>query len=442
MLPQEIIRKKRDGAALTDEELDFVVRGICGGFSEAQVSAFAMAVFFRGMNARERVAFTRAMTASGTVLRWDDLKLGGPVLDKHSTGGVGDKVSIMLAPMVAACGGFVPMISGRGLGHTGGTLDKLGSIPGYRADPDIATFRRVVAQVGCAIIGQTAELAPADKRLYAVRDVTATVESIPLISASILSKKLAAGLDGLVMDVKTGSGAFMEDPAMARILAKTLVSIGQGAGLPITALLTDMNEVLGKTVGHALEMGEVVAYLTTNQREARLHEITLALAAEMLQLGGLCASADEGRKKAQSALDDGRVAEIFSRMVAALGGPSDYLENYARYRLPAKVVKPFRAVRAGTITGMDARAVGVAAITLGGGRRTTGDVIDLTVGFSDFRPVGTRVEAGDVIALVHARNAMEADAAIAELQEAVRISDDAPALQPMISARITAQTPE
>ncbi len=437
MLPQEIIRKKREGAALSDEELAFVVRGICsGGFSDAQAAAFAMAVFFQGMTARERVSFTRAMTASGTVLRWDDFKLGGPVLDKHSTGGVGDKVSIMLAPLVAACGGFVPMISGRGLGHTGGTLDKLSVIPGYRADPDIDTFRRVVRQAGCAIIGQTAELAPADKRLYAIRDVTGTVESIPLISASILSKKLAAGLEGLVMDVKTGSGAFMKDPAQARMLAESLVSIGGGAGLPVTALLTDMDQVLGVNVGHALEMDEAVAYLTTSRREPRLHAITLALAAEMLCLGGLAASPEEGRQKALAALDSGRAAEFFSRMVAALGGPRDFLENYARYRLPVRIVKPFAAPRAGAIMGMDCRAVGVAAIGLGGGRRTTSDVIDPTVGFSDFRPVGTRVRAGEAIALVHASDEAKADAAIAELGEAVRIGDEAPAPLPVVSARI------
>src|SRR5665213_1674111 len=232
-IPQEVIRKKRDGGALTTAELQFLVRGLTdGSLSEGQVAAFAMAVFFRGMTGDERVAFTRAMRDSGIVLRWDDLALSGPVLDKHSTGGVGDKVSLMLAPMVAACGGFVPMISGRGLGHTGGTLDKMGVIPGYSADPDIETFRRVVKEVGCAIIGQTADLAPADRRLYAIRDVTATVESVPLIAASILSKKLAEGLDGLVSDVKVGSGAFMDDPAKARMLAKTLVGIGHGAGLP------------------------------------------------------------------------------------------------------------------------------------------------------------------------------------------------------------------
>ncbi|HYS45800.1 MAG TPA: thymidine phosphorylase, partial [Rhizomicrobium sp.] len=393
-----------------------------------------------GMLPAECVALTDAMTHSGRVLDWRDL--GKPVVDKHSTGGVGDKTSLMLAPILAAAGAAVPMISGRGLGHTGGTLDKMDAIPGYQSRPSLDRIRAAMVATGAAMVGQTDELAPADKRLYAVRDVTATVESIPLISASILSKKLAAGLEGLVMDVKTGSGAFMSDPAKARMLAKTLVSIGKGAGLPVTALLTDMDEVLGRTVGHALEMDEVVVFLTTSQCEARLYEVTLALAVEMLQLGGLCASLDEGRKKAQSALQSGRAAEVFSRMVAALGGPGDYLENYARYRLPAKVIKPFRAVRAGVIAGMDARAVGVAAITLGGGRRTTSDVIDLTVGFSDFRPVGTRVEAGDAIALVHAEGDAKAEAAIAELQEAVRIGDEAPAVQPVISGRITAQTPE
>ena len=438
MLPQELIRKKRDGGALTAAELQFVVKGITdNSFSEGQVSAFAMAVFFRGMNGDERVAFTRAMRDSGIVLRWDDLKLGGPVLDKHSTGGVGDKVSIMLAPMVAACGGFVPMISGRGLGHTGGTLDKMGVIPGYRVDPDIATFRTVVKDVGCAIIGQTADLAPADRRLYAIRDVTATVESIPLISASILSKKLAAGLEGLAMDVKTGSGAFMDDPAKARMLAKTLVGIGHGAGLPITALLTDMDEVLGTTVGHALEMDETVAYLTGSQREARLHECTLALAAEMLLLGKLVATVEEGKAKAQAALDSGAAAEYFTRMVTALGGPSDYLQNYAHYRMPAKIIRPFAAPNAGYIAGMNCRDVGVAAIGLGGGRRKASDVIDLTVGFSDFRTVGSKLAAGDPVCLVHARNTMEADAAIAELTEAVRFAEVAPAPQPVVSARIT-----
>jgi thymidine phosphorylase len=439
MIPQEIIRKKRDGGALSTAEIQFVVQGITDNtLSEGQVAAFAMAVFFRGLDGNERVALTTAMRDSGQVLRWRDIGIDGPVLDKHSTGGVGDKVSIMLAPMVAACGGFVPMISGRGLGHTGGTLDKMGVIPGYRVDPDIAKFRQVVKEVGCAIIGQTADLAPADRRLYAVRDVTATVESIPLISASILSKKLAAGLEGLAMDVKTGSGAFMADPAKARMLAKTLVGIGHGAGLPITALLTDMDEVLGTTVGHALEMDEAVAYLTGGPRDARLHDVTVALAAEMLCLGKLAASVEEGRAKAQACLDDGRAAEFFSRMVTALGGPSDYLAAYYdKYRLPAKVVKSFQAGRDGYLVGMDCREVGVAAIGLGGGRRKASDVIDLTVGFSQFRSVGAKLMAGEIICLVHAPDEARADAAIAELSAAIRIGDDAPAPAPTVSGRIT-----
>ena len=441
-IPQELIRKKRDGGALSEAELQFMVHGFTdGGLSEGQVAAFAMAVFFRGMNGDERVALTWAMRDSGTVLRWDDLNLGGPVLDKHSTGGVGDKVSLMLAPMVAACGGFVPMISGRGLGHTGGTLDKMGVIPGYRADPDIATFRKVVKEAGCAIIGQTADLAPADRRLYAVRDVTATVESIPLIAASILSKKLAAGLEGLVMDVKSGSGAFIADPAAARMLARTLVGIGHGAGLPITALLTDMDEVLGGTVGHALEMDEAVAYLTGGPRDARLHEVTLALAGEMLCLGKLAATPEEGQAKAQGALDSSAAAEHFSRMVTALGGPPDYLEKYQSYRLPAPVIKPFAAPRAGYLSAMDCRDVGVAAIGLGGGRRKPSDAIDPAVGFSAFRSLGAKLEAGDPICLVHARNETQADAAIAALDAAMRIADEAPPPQRVVSARITDAAP-
>ncbi len=305
MLPQEIIRKKRDGHELSEHEISLLVHYITGGgFTDSQISAFAMAVFFRGMTLEERVALTRAMTYSGTVLLWEGLN--GPVLDKHSTGGVGDKVSLMLAPIVAACGGFVPMISGRGLGHTGGTLDKLGAIPGYRATPDLDTLRRVVRDVGCAIIGQTVDLAPADQRFYAVRDVTATVESIPLICASILSKKLAAGLNGLVMDVKAGSGAFMSDLRSARELAESIVRIAQGAGLPTVALLSDMGEVLGSTAGNALEVEEALDYLTGRVRERRLHGVTMALAGEMLALGKLAASPEDGRAKAQAALDFGR----------------------------------------------------------------------------------------------------------------------------------------
>src|ERR671916_1445793 len=287
MLPQEIIRVKRDGGALHADEIASFIEGLTSGrVSEGQAASFAMAVFFRGLSVEERVALTRAMTRSGEVLRWD---LPGPVLDKHSTGGVGDTVSLPLAPAVAACGGFVPMISGRGLGHTGGTLDKLDAIPGYASQPDIALFRRVTRDVGCAIIGQTADLAPADKRLYAIRDVTATVESIDLITASILSKKLAAGLQGLVMDVKFGSGAFMRDPSDARALAESLVLVANGAGLPTIALLTDMDQPLASSAGNALEVAYTADYLTGRRREKRFHQVTVELCTEMLVVGGLAA---------------------------------------------------------------------------------------------------------------------------------------------------------
>jgi thymidine phosphorylase len=441
VLPQELIRKKRDGHALTDDEIAQVVRGITENtFTESQVSAFAMAVFFRGMNAAERVAFTRAMTHSGRVLSWDEHAVGGPVLDKHSTGGVGDKVSIMLAPIVAACGGVVPMISGRGLGHTGGTLDKMGCIPGYVVNPDIETFQRVTREVGCAIIGQTADLAPADRRLYAVRDVTATVESIPLISASILSKKLAAGLSGLAMDVKTGSGAFMADPAQAKELAETLVSIGKGAGLPITALITDMDSVLGATAGHTLEMIETLDYLTGNgTRDARLHEVVIALAAEMLLLGALVPNLEEGRDEAQQALDSGRATETFSRMVSALGGPNDFVEKSGQYLKPAPVVKDVIARRTGYLQHYNTRDVGVQLIDLGGGRRTTADVLNLEVGFSDIVHYGTKVAKGDVIAKVHAADEAAANASVAVLGRILHIDDPEPPARSIIATRITGE---
>src|SRR5438270_2531437 len=301
MLPAELIRRKRDGHALAAEEVAFLVEGIArGSLSDAQVGALAMALFLNGMEPAERVALTLAMRDSGTVLRWEGDR---PVLDKHSTGGVGDKVSLLLAPIVAACGGAVPMISGRGLGHTGGTLDKLEAIPGYDVAPDPERLRRAVARAGCAIVGQTARLAPADRRLYAIRDATATVESIPLIVASILSKKLAAGLDALVMDVKTGSGAMMPSLEQARELAQAIVEVAVGNGLPTTALLTDMNQVLGRSAGNAVEVRESIDHLTGAASEPRLREVTLALSAELLTLGGVHAQLSDARAAAQAALD-------------------------------------------------------------------------------------------------------------------------------------------
>lgn len=438
MLPQEIIRKKRDGHELSAEEIAFVAHGIHdGSLSEGQVAAFAMAVFFRGMTTAERVAFTLGLTNSGTTLEWKSLALPGPVIDKHSSGGVGDKVSLMLAPIVAACGAFVPMISGRGLGHTGGTLDKLSAISGYETQPDLATFRKVVREVGCAVIGQTDDLAPADRRLYATRDVTATVESIPLIVSSILSKKVAEGLDGLVMDVKCGSGAFCDTEATARDLAESLVAVANQAGLPTIALITDMDRVLGRNVGNALEVIEAVKYLKgEGTRDPRLHEVTMVLAGEMVALGGLAPDAVAGRMRAEAMLADGRAADVFARMVAALGGPDDFLEHAPRYLAHAPVIRPCNAGRSGYVAGMDARQVGIAVVALGGGRAHADDAIDPSVGLTDVIDVGASIRAGSPLCIVHAASDADADQAIEILQQAIHIEDGAPAERPTIIDRI------
>jgi thymidine phosphorylase len=359
------------------------------------------------------------------------------VIDKHSTGGVGDKVSLMLAPIVAACGGFVPMISGRGLGHTGGTLDKLRTIPGYRVQPDIEEFRRVVRTAGCAIVGQTDDLAPADRRLYAIRDVTGTVESVPLLVSSILSKKLAAGLDGLVMDVKTGSGAFAADAAMTRELAEALVEVANGAGLPTVALISDMDSVLGRTVGNAVEVAETIAYLRDpGGADSRLHALVIELAAEMLVLGRLAADIGSGRLRAERALREGSAAERFARMVAALGGPGDILEQPDRHLAAAPVVRACTARRSGYVIGMNARQIGIGVFMLGGGRARAADAIDGRVGLTEVIGVGARVEPGNAMALIHAASEEQASAADAVLQEAIRIGPSAPAARPMIEARI------
>jgi thymidine phosphorylase len=436
MLPQEIIRAKRDGEPLASEEIAFFVRGITdGSISEGQVAAFAMAVFFRGMALGEVVELTLSMMRSGDVLRWD---LPGPVVDKHSTGGVGDNVSLMLAPMLAACGAFVPMISGRGLGHTGGTLDKLESIPGYQAKPDNALFSRVVREVGCAIIGQTGRLAPADQRLYAIRDVTATVESIPLITASILSKKLAAGLSALVMDVKSGSGAFMPTLALARELAESIARVASGAGVPTVSLITDMNEPLASAAGNAVEVLNAVDYLTGVRRAARLHEVTLALAAEPLVARGLAADLSAARAALHRALDSGAAAERFERMVAALGGPSRLLSQ-ARALLPAApVVVAAPAPMAGFVQAIDARALGLAVVELGGGRRAPADAVDPAVGLTEIAGIGAEVDAGAPLALVHARSEAAAEEAAARLAAAYRIGEARPGPGPAVIARIAA----
>ena len=426
MLAQEIIRSKRDGHTLGEAQIQHFVRGLVdGSWSEGQVAALAMAIYLRGMGRSECVALTHAMRHSGRVMAWPDMP--GPVLDKHSSGGVGDKVSLMLAPMVAACGGYVPMISGRGLGHTGGTCDKLAAIPGYRTTPEAKVFDQVVRSVGCAIIGQTGDLAPADRRLYAIRDVTATVESVPLITASILSKKLAAGLHGLVMDVKCGNGAFAISRDVADQLAHNIVSVASRAELKTAALITDMNQVLGHSVGNALETAEAIRYLSgeggNTAREARQHEITLALGAELLVLGGLAAHTAAARVQLQAALDSGAAAERFARMVAALGGPSDLLENPAKYLAAAPVVLPVPATRAGVLSAMHTRDIGLSVLGLGGGRRKPEDTIDARVGLSHMQPLGTRLTVGEPLAFVHAADRPSADRAIAQLQAACTMSD-------------------
>jgi thymidine phosphorylase len=435
MLPQEIIRKKRDGLPLTKAEIAFMVKGLTeGAVTEGQVAAFAMAVFFRGMTRDEAVALTLAMRDSGTVLDWRDLN--GPVLDKHSTGGIGDNVSLMLAPALAACGAFLPMISGRGLGHTGGTLDKLDSIPGYSTQPDNALFRRVVKEVGCAVIGQTADLAPADKRVYAIRDVTATVESIPLITASILSKKLAAGLGGLVLDVKTGSGAFMQKIEDSRGLAKSLVEVANGAGLKTSALITDMNEPLASAAGNSVEVMNAVEFLTGARVDKRLHEVTVALGGELLALGGLAADDADGRKQIAAAFASGRAAEIFGRMVAGLGGPVDFVEKPTKYLKAAPVMRPAVAAREGIVTAIDTRAIGIAVVELGGGRLRAADAIDHSVGFTKLAGLGAKVGKDAPLAMLHARDEATAARAEQSLRAAYQIADAAPAPGKVVYERI------
>ncbi|MCC5881050.1 MAG: thymidine phosphorylase [Halomonas sp.] len=427
-LPQELIRAKRDGEALLPEAIVELVEGISdGSLSDAQVGALAMAIFLNGMNAGETVALTEAVRDSGEVLAWRDLDLTGPVLDKHSTGGVGDLVSLVLGPWVAACGGFVPMVSGRGLGHTGGTLDKLEAIPGYDIAPSRERFRRLVREAGVAIVGQTAELAPADRRLYAIRDVTATVESLPLIVSSILGKKLACGLDALVMDVKSGSGAFMATLEKSRELAETIAEVASRAGTPTTALLTDMSQPLAPCAGNAVEVREAIALLTCektgDKRNGRLLEVTRTLAAELLMAGKLAESRDAALALLNERLASGAAAERFARMVTGLGGPADLLEHHDRYLPQAPVVRPVHAERSGRVTRMDTRAVGLAVVALAGGRRAPNDAIDPAVGLTGIAALGEEVDGERPLAWVHARSEADAERAAAQLKAAIEVND-------------------
>lgn len=424
-LPQEIIRRKRDGHVLTAEEIKAFVQGVVDNtVSEGQIAAFAMTLFFQEMTMPERIALTCAMRDSGEVLNWQHMNFDGPVVDKHSTGGVGDVTSLMLGAMVAACGGYVPMISGRGLGHTGGTLDKLESIAGYNITPSNALFGQVTKEAGFAIIGQTNALAPADKRIYATRDITATVDNISLITASIVSKKLAAGVDALVMDVKVGAGAFMPTYQASQELAQSIVDVANGAGTKTTALLTDMNQVLASSAGNAVEVREAVRFLTGEYRNPRLLEVTLALCAEMLVLAKLATDTQNARARLQQVLDNGSAAERFGKMVAGLGGPNDFIERYDHHLGQAEIIKPVFATQSGVVSSMDTRAIGMSIVEMGGGRRVASDAIDYLVGIDQIVRLGDNIDSQRPLAMIHARNEAQWQQAAKALQQAITIGGD------------------
>lgn len=436
MTPYELIRRKRDGGELSADELRALLDGYAQGrLADEQMAAFLMAVFFRGLTARELAVFVQAILESGAQL--DLSGIPGPKVDKHSTGGVGDKVSLVLAPLVASLGVVVPMMSGRSLGHTGGTLDKLESIPGFRTDLTIAELRAQLERIGCVLIGQTDEIAPLDRKLYALRDATATVESIPLIASSIMSKKLAEGAEALVLDVKLGGGAFLPDEARALELARTMVEIGRVRGRQVTAITTAMDRPLGYAVGNALEMEEAILMLQGEGPED-LREVVLVLAAEMLVLGGVAADGERARDDAAAALADGRALQRMAAIIEAQGGNPVVLEDPAV--LPqAPVRRVLEAGASGWIHEVDARRIGEAAVRLGAGRTAMGGPIDLAVGFHITAKPGQRVEAGEPLATVHARREADAEAGLRALAEAIRIGEgEAPELLPLIGRRITA----
>jgi len=440
MLPQEIIRKKRDQQKLSNEDIQSFMRGIVEGkVSEGQTAAMCMAIVLNGMDMEERVSLTTAMAHSGRVMEWQSENLNGPILDKHSTGGIGDKVSLILAPIIAACGGYVPMISGRGLGHTGGTLDKMDAIPGYVSQPDLNLLKKAVRETGAAIIGATPDLAPADRTVYAIRDVTATVESIDLITASILSKKLAAGLDALIMDVKYGTGAFMQNYDEAKQLADSLVAVANGAGMPTVALLTDMNQVLGRNAGNALEVYETVDFLTGKARDQRLYEVTVSLTAELLVLGNLAETIVEARQYIDAVLENGKAAEKFAQMIHVLGGPSDLLEKPDLYLAAAPVIREIYPETPGVVSQIDARAIGIGIVKMGGGRAAPTDDIDYRVGLSNVAQIGETVGVGGrPLAIVHAKDETMAEIMAQDIKQAVLTAEQAEQSGAVIKERIAA----
>ncbi len=435
MLPQEIIRKKRNNLNLSAEEINFFIRGVTDGtIADCQISSFTMAAFLNGLNDEETKDLTLAMRDSGDVLQWPELD--APVVDKHSSGGVGDKVSLMLAPMLAAAGVFVPMISGRGLGHTGGTLDKFDSIPGYQTHPDNELFRNTVKEVGCAVIGQTGSLAPADKKIYAIRDVSATVESIPLITASILSKKLAAGLNCLIMDLKFGNGAFMSNLEDGCALARSIVRVANLSGTKTKALLTDMNQVLGTTVGNALEVKEAVDYLKGINVDPRLHQITLDLAAELLVNAGCFSTREDAQKRLNADLASGRSLEVFARMVKKLGGPADFTEQPEKYLPRATIVKPVFPLNAGYVKSMNTRNIGLSIIGLKGGRTAPDQKLDYASGYTEFCQIGDYVDEHNPLAFIHAESEEDYRFAENELQQNIVTDNEKPQLKPVIATTV------
>ena len=423
-IPQEFIRKKRDNIPLSREEIEEFVKGVTdGSVANEHISAFAMAVFFNGMSLDEKTNLTLAMRDSGNTMRWD---LDAPVVDKHSTGGIGDVVSLMLGPMLGACGVYVPMISGRGLGHTGGTLDKLESIPGYNVLPDDELFKRVVKECGVAIIGQTSSLAPADKRIYAVRDVTATVESVPMISASILSKKLAEGLDTLVMDVKVGSGAFMPTYELSKELAHSIVEIANSAGVKTEAILTDMNQSLAYNAGNALEVYEAIEYLMNKKINPRLHEVTMALCESALINSKVCKDANDAKSKLENVLHNGKALEIFEKMSYMLGAPTDFIEKYQSYLPKANYIQEVYPESEGIVESMDAIAIGMAVVALGGGRVRPGDKINHSVGLENIVNLGTKVDKKTPLVTIHAKDEDSFNEAKKRVLKAIKIGDKSP----------------
>jgi thymidine phosphorylase len=424
-IPQEFIRKKRDNKPLSKEEIEAFIQGVTdGSVANEHISAFAMAVFFNGMSLEEKTTLTLAMKNSGNTLSWEGID--GPIVDKHSTGGVGDVVSLMLGPMLAACGAYVPMISGRGLGHTGGTLDKFESIPGYNVLPDDALFKKIVAECGVAIIGQTSSLAPADKRIYSVRDVTATIESVPMISASILSKKLAEGLDTLIMDVKVGSGAFMPTYALSKELAESIVEIANHAGVKTQAVLTDMNQSLAYNAGNGLEVREAVEYLMNKRKNPRLHTVNMALCIPALINTGLATDEADATQKLEASLTRGKALEIFARMVTMLGGPADFCERYDDYLPTAPIIQPLFSPSEGIIESMDAIAIGMSIVGLGGGRIRPSDVIDHSVGLENIINLGTTVDTQTPLCTIHAKDLVSWEEARRRVLAAIKIGDTMP----------------